>query len=258
MNEFNTSYEELSQLKFTRNNRPFINAYKSEQTIKFDVWNPWSNKSNNIQYKSRIKYIGNGEEKLASELDITTRLGGQNNTVDLVHHEIGNISVKDMTNDDCILGSDGSQHMRTLFRKVVYPLSSWAEKYRYKCEYAKDIYNSLDIKYGISRTTIFDGIERSELSKSNLTELNNILECVKKAHNELLYQSISSEYIVDICEYLKEESLHEKLNDCVRQEAINKTLIVVDKIKGWIIVKDLSKITCPRITRGSPRINIEL
>ena len=40
------------------------------------------------------------KEKLTKELDISTPLGGQNSTVDLIHPDMGNISVKDMTNDD--------------------------------------------------------------------------------------------------------------------------------------------------------------
>ena len=50
--------------------------------------------------------------------------------------------------------------------------------------------------------------------------------------------------------------LIEQCNDSVRKEAINYTLIIVHKQKGWMIVKKLENITCPRITRGSPRINI--
>ena len=32
------------------------------------------------------------------------------------------------------------------------------------------------------------------------------------------------------------------------------TLIIVHKKKGWIIVKDATRLSCPRITRGAPRI----
>jgi hypothetical protein len=45
------------------------------------------------------------------------------------------------------------------------------------------------------------------------------------------------------------------LNECVRKEATMMTLIIVDEKKGWLIVKDINKLSCPRITRGAPRIN---
>jgi len=127
--------------------------------LNINTWINWSDKSNNIPFISTTNCIGNGEEKLACELNIKTKLGGQNNTVDLVHPNIGDISVKDMTNDDCTLGTEGCQYMRTLFRKTIYPLSCWVEKYHLRCEYARYIYNMLNTSYGSSRITIFQGIE---------------------------------------------------------------------------------------------------
>ena len=229
-----------------------------ENDIPFNKWNAWGHKSKNIPFESKIKNIGNGEEKLAKELNITTKLGGQNNTFDIFHANFGKISIKDMTNDDCILGTEGCKHMRKLFRRVVYPLSSWCEKYNLKCKYSKDIYDSLNTKYGKSRITILEGIDKSELCKSNFNKLNNIIEDIKKKYKVLKYESLKSEYIIDIFEFLKENTLQEKIDDCVKTEAIHMTLIIVHKEKGWFIVKDLDKISCPRITRGSPRINIKL
>ncbi len=77
-----------------------------------------------------------------------------------------------------------------------------------------------------------------------------------KLESETKWNSLNSEYIDDIILELGDKSLQELLNDCVRKEAINMTLIIVHKDKGWIIIKDtLNNITCPRITSGSPRIN---
>ena len=45
------------------------------------------------------------------------------------------------------------------------------------------------------------------------------------------------------------------LNECVRKEATIMTLIIVDEKQGWLFVKDVNKLSCPRITRGAPRIN---
>lgn len=239
-----------------KNNREsdIISSYSTTKIV-HDKWHQWSNKSIDTPFKSAKKCIGNGEHKLAKELGILD-IGGQNSTVDLVHHTLGHISVKDMTNDDCTLGTEGCQYIRSLFRKAIYPLSSWSEKYQDKCEYSREILNKLKLSYGSSRITIFEGIDRFELSNSNFDMLNKILEEIKKKQKESELPSMKSEYITDICEYLKENSLIEHANQCVRKEAINMTLIIVHKIKGWMIIKDISKITCPRITRGAPRINI--
>ena len=62
-------------------------------------------------------------------------------------------------------------------------------------------------------------------------------------------------YINDIVNSLGDKSLQDMLNECVRKEATIMTLIIVDEKQGWLIVKDINKLSCPRITRGAPRIN---
>jgi hypothetical protein len=103
-----------------------------------------------------------------------------------------------------------------------------------------------------SKMTLLQGIERREISGSNFNKLNNIIEHVKKIKNDV----VQNEYITDICDYMKNDTFQDKMNECVRQEAIVMTLIVVHKKKGWMIVKDVSKLSCPRITRGSVRIHM--
>lgn len=223
----------------------------------YDVWNQWTTSSLNIPFKSASKCVGNGENKLANELQITTSLGGQNSIVDLHHQELGNISVKDMTNDDCTLGTEGSQRMREVFMKILYPLPIWCEKYKDTCQYANNICDKLNQSYGQSRISILKGIERSELSGTNFAELNKIIQDIQKQQNNTDITSLQSEYIIDICKHLHNETLIEKINTCVRKEATNMTLIIVHEKKGWMIIKDLTRITCPRITRGAPRIHID-
>ena len=220
-----------------------------------DKYINWSNKSKNIPFKSTKKCVGNGEKKLAEELGISTPVGGQNRTFDLIHPEMGQISVKDMTNDDCTLGTEGCNDMRKIFGTTIIPLVCWINKYKSKCELANKFYNEMHKKYGCSRTTIIDGIDRAELSKTNLTKLNELINELKKHKIEKKYDSLKSEYVDDIISSLEENSLQDKLNECVRKEATRMTLIIVDKNKGWLIVKDVNRLSCPRITRGSPRIN---
>ena len=83
--------------------QPLINM--SNPIIEYvpNVWNTWTESTGQISFQTQKKCVGNGEEKLAAELKIETKLGGQNNTVDLFHPTIGKISVKDMTSDDCTL-----------------------------------------------------------------------------------------------------------------------------------------------------------
>ena len=160
-----------------------------------------------------------------------------------------------MTSDDCTLGTEGCNDMRKLFRTIINLFVSWILKYRSTCELANKLYNDLNQKYGSSRTTIMEGIDRCELSKANLSKLNELLNDLKKHHSEKQYNSLKSEYIEDIVCNLHDKSLQDMLNECVRKEATEMTLIIVDEKKGWLIVKNVNKLSCPRITRGAPRIN---
>tara|TARA_Y100000992_G_C21268439_1_gene495242 strand:- start:1183 stop:1929 length:747 start_codon:yes stop_codon:yes gene_type:complete len=244
------------------NDATFSNFNNDEDTInnnyKTDVFHMWTDKSQDISFKSTTNCIGNGEEKLARELDILKPLGGQNSTIDLIHPHIGNISVKDMTNDDCRLGTECRYHMNIIFAQIVNPFLTWILKYNSKCEFAEKMYESINTKYGSSRTTILDGIHKRELSKSNLEKLNLLLNNLRESKLNLNIQSVSlsSEYVDDIITNLNNKTLQELLDNCVQKEAIDMTLIIVDEKKGWIIINNtLNKITCPRITSGSPRIN---
>lgn len=242
--------------KIKKEKKLIINEKQSQDgEIDVEKYQEWSDKSKDVPFKSSQKCVGNGEEKLAKELDISTPLGGQNSTVDLIHPDMGNISVKDMTNDDCILGTEGCNDMRKIFRTIINLFVYWIIKYKSKCELANKFYNEINKKYGSSRTTIIDGIDRFELSKTNLQKLNELFNELKKHKSEKEYGSLESEYINDIVYSLGDKSLQDMLNECVRKEATIMTLIIVDRKKGWLIVKNINKLSCPRITRGAPRIN---
>lgn len=231
-----------------------------------DTWHTWSDISIGVPFKTNTSCVGNGEDKLAKELALTTTPGGQNSTIDLHHPQVGGISVKDMTSDDCTLGTEGCHDMTRLFRRVAAPLLSWCEKFKYTCEYANKVFTKLEGTYGSSKTSISDGIDRRELSSSNLNMLYNILDDIMDTMKQVVVNedkdkgcchiSLKSEYIIDIFEYLKDESFKKKIDDCVRDEAIRMTLVIVHETKGWMVVKDINKINCPRITRGAPRIHV--
>ena len=231
---------------------------EKNDSVKIDSFNMWSDKSKNIPFKSNKNSVGNGEEKLAKECDISRPVGGQNSTVDLFHNEHGNISVKDMTKDDCMLGVEGSTRMMIIFRTIINPFVIWCSLHKSNCKLAEDFYNDIDKKNGSSKFTILEGIDRHELSRTNLSKLNQILNDLKKYKlREKEYSSLQSDCISIIMNSLGDSSLQDLLNECVRKEATNMTLIIVHEKKGWLIVKDTSKLSCPRITRHSPRINYD-
>lgn len=218
-----------------------------------DVWHEWTDKSSNIPFKSTTNCVGNGEEKLRKELNISTPLGGQNNTIDMIHSALGDISVK--ADLDCRLGTDASNDMRKIFRTTINLFVCWILKYRSNCELANKFYKDINRTYGKSKRTLIESIDRLELSKPKLQKINKLLNDIKKYYSEGQYSSLNSEYINDIICELGDKSFQDIMNEVVRNEAIEKTLVIVDKEKGWLIVRDISKLSCPRITQGAPRIN---
>lgn len=229
---------------------------KIQELMEVDTFNQWTDKSKDVPFITNKKCVGNGEEKLRKELDISTSVGGQNSTIDLIHPKLGNISVKDMTNDDCTLGTDGCNRMRKIFRSIINLFVNWILKYRQQCKLAKKVYNAINKKYGSSKITILEGIDRYELSCSNLLKLNELLNSLKKyKSSKKVYNSLKSEYIKDIMRGLGSKSLQDLLNESVQKEATHMKLIIVHETNGWLIVNNISKISCPRITRGCPRIN---
>ena len=223
-----------------------------------DVWNHWTDTSVCVEFKEIEKCVGNGEKKLAKELNITTPLGGQNNPVDLIHSTLGDISVKDMTKDDCRLGTDCKKKTREIMRRTAGRLKNVIEKYKDIDSYAKVLYDELNKIWGSARTTPWIGIDSYELSKKNLLKVDELLETLKPKYAEANSDFTRSEYVGDICTFLKDTTLIEKINECVRTtEATALTLIIVHEQKGWMIVRDLKKITCERLTSGGPRIKVK-
>ena len=221
-------------------------------------WNPWTDKSTDIKFADERTGIGSGEAVVGMEIGCKNGPEGQNSVYDLDHGNgvgnLGKISVKNMTMCDCRLAAESRGPFMKIWRKVNL-LIEWIKKYRHDESCAEDIYNQLDKKWGSSKTTVLEGINRLEVCVSNLTKLNEIVENLKQTKKESA--AMKSEYITDICAYFEHASLQEKLNDISRKEAIDMTLIIVHKKKGWMIVKDTSKVSCPRITQGGPRIHVD-
>lgn len=230
---------------------------------------------NYIPFKAKRRCIGNGEDRLVMILKDNDKkekdLGGQNSTVDIskipfLKWKEGNGSVKDQTTDSCIVGTDCTKLARKIFAMTVYLFVSWVLKWKDKeCEIAEEYYNQLDYNYGSAKLKLLDGIYKFELASGvggddgNYPKLSSLLEDLKKKFNndKEKHDSLKSEYVEDIVNAMGEKTLKELMDDCVRTEAINNNLFIVHKTEGWLLVRDIEKITCPRITRGAPRIDYE-
>ena len=229
----------------------------TEQENKLDpVWHEWTETSIEIPFKEESRGIGNGERKLSKELGNTV-VCGPNSIPDLKSTEYGDISVKDMTNDDCRTGIARSTEMNEDIFVAVILFHIWCDKYKDSCPIVNEINKQMNMKYGRSRTTIVEGIHSRELSETNLTKLNEIInDSINKYHNkEFSDPALTSEYIRDVVEKLGNKQLKDLLDDCVRKEGKDMKLIIVDENKGWFPVNDVSKLSCPRITSNCPRIN---
>ena len=77
-----------------------------------------------------------------------------------------------------------------------------------------------------------------------------IQELLKESYNKtVIYHAVSKEL-----ESFKDSSLIDQLNKSIRNVFTNnKTLVLVDKNKGYMPLKNLNRIICNRITSGHPR-----
>lgn len=147
-----------------------------------DVWNPWTEVSNKVNFKSSLKAIGNGEKKLGAEFNKNPL--GQNFAFDL---EINGEKweVKTLDNDNSFrLGVEVSTHYSTIIGAVIRIL-----------ENVISIHGQLlDSEFGqLIRTTIYkiesvsgrgttgllEGLRKNEVSKSNLDKANKVIEELK-------------------------------------------------------------------------------
>lgn len=273
-------YSNIVELSYDKRERDkALSEFAKKKKCTCDKYTSWPEqfckKKLDDQWKSKGRCIGNGEEILREVLFNNSGkpvpdLGGQNDTVDIpkipsLKWEEGNSSVKDMTTDSCIVGTDCTKRARKIFAMTVYLFVSWVLKWKDKeCKIAKEYYIELNKKHGSAKLKLLDGIYKFELAsggadEGNYPTLSSLLEDLKKKFNndKEKHDSLKSEYVEDIVNAMGEKTLKELMDDCVRREAIKNNLFIVHKEKGWLLVRDIEKITCPRITRGAPRIDYE-
>lgn len=155
--------------------------------IIYDEWNGWTSISQNIPFKSNTKGVGDGEEKLAAEHN-TTPLG-QNETYDLlVNNE--RWECKKLDDDNSFrLGVEVSENYQPMQMKLldifqaVRDVISLLNEGEIKRK-MKNIKLMLDETSNRSKTTVYNGLTKSEVSASNLEKIDVIINEIKKILNE--------------------------------------------------------------------------
>jgi hypothetical protein len=253
-----------------------------------NVWICWTDKSKDISFKTTIKGIGDGEQKVASELN--TNILGQNSDFDMkiiiegIEYEC---DVKKLDNNTFNTGVKGRNALRPIKTKITDLLNS----------FRKILSSNILTQEEITNLQDFEEVSPDELCVSNIQKLNKILHLLHKKRQELILTlpniqpfikkdgSIVEMNLFDyynICLILKQDIPEEfnkfkdilmLLNDISHEYIINPDelnnslntlvsifsglkLIFVDEKKGYCILNDILNIRFERITRGHPRFRL--
>lgn len=253
-----------------------------------NVWINWTDKSKDISFKTTIKGVGDGEQKVASELN--TNILGQNSDFDMkiiiegIEYEC---DVKKLDNNTFNTGVKGRIALRPIKTKITDLLNS----------FRKILSSNILTQEEITILQDFEEVSPDELCVSNIQKLNKILHLLHKKRQELILTlpniqpfikkdgSIVEMNLFDyynICLILKQDIPEEfnkfkdilmLLNDISHEYIINPDelnnslntlvsifsglkLIFVDEKKGYCILNDILNIRFERITRGHPRFRL--
>lgn len=272
----------------TKLTQTVLNNLKAVKETTDAIWVLWTIKSANIPFKTTIKGVGDGEQKVASELN--TIVLGQNSDYDMVLNINGlNIpcDVKKLDANTFNTGVKGRNALRPIKQSIA---------------------DLITIFHRLSEITLFseeergllagfDDISPDELCVSNIRKINLMCESLNK-HRTILSayfptvtpfidtDGVSVDMTLDkyftICQLLqlpfpsKYESFLTQINiynelshkyivsPSLLKEELDKLvsifdglkLIFVDEKKGYCIWEDMSKIKFERITRGHPRFRV--
>lgn len=269
----------------------------SNSVIKYNNWNKWSKKSESIQFITNEKGKGDGEDKVALELDTKTK--GQNSCYDMditINNKIYKAEIKKLDNNTFNTGVNGRNNLRNIKNKLDKLISSCnmiynepaliftlVEKDMIKAiskmspdevcvSNIKLISNTLNILNNkkneiydkLKKNSIFDAMTGIKKEIDNY-KLYKILQIENKNSDEIINiigiqdfeQIILLEYFEHI--YINEPTLFQKELEKLVEMFNNYILIFVDKIKGFYIMTELTnKINFTRITRGSPRFIVTI
>ena len=252
------------------------------------VWINWTDKSKNISFKTTIKGVGDGEQKVASELN--TNILGQNSDFDMRVIIKGNehdCDVKKLDNYTFNTGVKGRNALRPIKTKITDLLNS----------FRKILGSNILTQEEMTILQNFKDVSPDELCVSNIQKLNKILHLLHKKREKIISTLPNIQPFIkkdgniiemnlleyyNICLILKQDIPEEYnkfndilllLNDISHEYIINPDelynslnslvsifsglkLIFVDEKKGYCILDNISNIKFERITRGHPRFRL--
>lgn len=180
--------------------------------IAYNTWIGWTKKSEKTTFKSRKAYIGDGEEKVANELNATVL--GQNSTYDmnvLINGVMRKCEIKKLDNKTFNTGAEGKEYLRPVRSKLESLLTVLKS-----LETDDTIGLTDDIK---KRVRYFHKIKPDELSVGTFRRLKELCKVLNTLYNDLkriiptvtpfidkntlLDVSMSANIYVSICELLE-------------------------------------------------------
>jgi hypothetical protein len=252
------------------------------------IWINWTDKSKDISFKTNIKGVGDGEQKVACELN--TNILGQNSDFDMKVIIEGieyKCDVKKLDNYTFNTGVKGRNALRPIKTKITDLLNS----------FRKILFSNILTQEEITILQNFEEVSPDELCVSNIQKLNKILYLLNKKRQELILTLPNIQPFIkkdgcivemnlleyyNIClilnqdvpeEFNKYKNILILLNDISHEYIINPNdlynslnslvsifsglkLIFVDEKKGYCILDNISNIKFERITRGHPRFRL--
>jgi hypothetical protein len=112
------------------------------------------------------------------------------------------------------------------------------------------LYSSYDGE--IYEYTSTEAAEKIHLEKISIDKKIKIFGSPESYDQNLIRSKIQQNL-----EMLKDQTLKEYLNKMVREVFDDLTLVIVDKRKGFMPISSIEKVSCYRITSGSPRCRIK-
>ena len=253
-------------------------------------WIAWTEKSKDVLFETTQKGggVGDGEEKVAAE--VGARVMGQNSHYDM-EFEYDGISTKfDVkkldANDDFNTGKDGRDALRPLkllHTKLLSNITELSESTHFT---QAELISLSDLKE-VSPDELAVGTLNKMVKVCNMLHIKqkklrcNLPTIPLTTPNKTINMQIDDYYIlcknygipfpeeykeyietIEILGLLKNQYICEPnelmchLNDLVEKLFCKIKLIIVDKNKGYMILKDTTHIKFLRITRGNPRFQV--
>lgn len=182
-----------------------INTKKSSSIQQIE-WINWTDKSNNISFKTTIKGVGDGEQKVAHELD--TKILGQNSDFDMkviiegIEYEC---DVKKLDNNTFNTGVKGRNALRTIKTKITDLLNS----------FRKILGSKILTQEEITILQNFEEVSPDELCVSNIQKLYTILHLLHKKRQQIILTLPNVQPFIKKDGTIVEMNLFEYYNICL-------------------------------------------